>query len=268
MRFAEDAIRAKAFGFEAGGAGLDAVFFGETIGGDDDAVAAPAATDPDGATFQLGVERDLATGEEGISVDVQNAIGPRRTGHKYLFNREIRECDGGKPYLTPSLSLPTDGPEREKIISWAARQHRPTGIGHGNGSVTGVHEELFTKAKVEIRKAETLKSWGHSTFNAQHPIGSRGRSPHQRKQRSRRGASCRFMTSRRVVLRLEHDVVGEEGDPLKGGKIIGVGAADEFVLTVRQPDEFALTKLADQVAAVSAPHANGPRFETGKVRLE
>jgi len=28
----------------------------------------------DGLTFQLGIERDFATGEEGISVNVQNAV--------------------------------------------------------------------------------------------------------------------------------------------------------------------------------------------------
>jgi len=47
---------------------------GEPIGGDDDAITTPTTADPDGAAFQLGVERDLATGEEGISVNVQNAI--------------------------------------------------------------------------------------------------------------------------------------------------------------------------------------------------
>ena len=64
VRLAQDAAGAKAFGFKAGGAGLDAVFLGEPVGGDDDAVAAPAAADPHRAAFQLGIERDLATGEE------------------------------------------------------------------------------------------------------------------------------------------------------------------------------------------------------------
>ena len=30
--------------------------------------------DPYGTAFELGIERDFAAGEEGISVDVQNAI--------------------------------------------------------------------------------------------------------------------------------------------------------------------------------------------------
>ncbi len=82
VRFAEDAVGAKALGLEAGGAGLDAVFFGEAVGGDDDAVAAPAAANPDGPAFQPGIERDLATGEEGISVDVQDAIVFRHGFHR------------------------------------------------------------------------------------------------------------------------------------------------------------------------------------------
>jgi hypothetical protein len=30
----------------------------------------------------------------------------------------------------------------------------------------------------------------------------------------------------------EHDFVGEERDPLKGGGAVGIGAADEFVFPV------------------------------------
>jgi hypothetical protein len=45
---AEDAFRAKSRGFEAGHAGLDTEFLGDAVGGDDNAVATPAAADPDG----------------------------------------------------------------------------------------------------------------------------------------------------------------------------------------------------------------------------
>ena len=80
MRFAENAIGAKPLGLEAGGASLDAVFFGKPVGGNDDAIAASAAANPDGPAFQLGIERDFATGEERISVNVQYAVEAR--GHK------------------------------------------------------------------------------------------------------------------------------------------------------------------------------------------
>ena len=59
-------------------AGLDAVFFGLAVGGDDDAVAAADAANPDGAPLQLRIERDLGTGEEGTSVNVQDAIVSHR----------------------------------------------------------------------------------------------------------------------------------------------------------------------------------------------
>ena len=74
MRFAEDAAGAKALRLEAGGAGLDAEFLCQPVGGDDDAVAAPAAADPDGAAFQLGIERDFATGEEAVAINMQDAV--------------------------------------------------------------------------------------------------------------------------------------------------------------------------------------------------
>ena len=41
------------------------------------------------------------------------------------------------------------------------------------------------------------------------------------------------------------DLVGEEGDPLKGSGAVGVGAAEEIVLAVGQPDKLCLTELAD-----------------------
>ena len=74
MRFAEDASGAEALGLEAGGAGLNPMFFGKPVGGNDNSVAAPPASDPDGAPLQSGIKRDLAAGEEGIPVHVQNSI--------------------------------------------------------------------------------------------------------------------------------------------------------------------------------------------------
>ncbi len=37
-------------------------------------IAAPAAADPHGTSFQFGIKRDFTTGEKGISIYVQNAI--------------------------------------------------------------------------------------------------------------------------------------------------------------------------------------------------
>ena len=85
MRFAEDAAGAKSFRLETGGAGLDAVFLGDPVGGDDDTVAAPAATDPDGPAFQLGIERDFATGEETIAIHMQDSVVVPAHGQKTRY---------------------------------------------------------------------------------------------------------------------------------------------------------------------------------------
>jgi hypothetical protein len=53
---------------------LDAVFLCLSVGGDDNAVTVSSAAHPHGAAFQLGIERNLATGEEGVSVQMQNAV--------------------------------------------------------------------------------------------------------------------------------------------------------------------------------------------------
>ena len=53
----------------------------------------------------------------------------------------------------------------------------------------------------------------------------------------------------------EHDFMGEERGPFKSGGAVGVGAADEFVLAIGQPDKFGLSELANEVAA---PPAKGP----------
>ena len=74
MRFAQDAARTKPLRLETRHAGFDAEFFGEPVGGDHYAVAAPPAADPNGALLQLGIQRDFATGEEAVAVNVQDAI--------------------------------------------------------------------------------------------------------------------------------------------------------------------------------------------------
>ena len=74
MRTAQDTGRAKPFRLKTGRAGLDAVFLRLPVGRNNDAVAAPATADPHRTPLQFGIERDFATGEEGISVNVQNAV--------------------------------------------------------------------------------------------------------------------------------------------------------------------------------------------------
>jgi hypothetical protein len=74
LRTAKDALGTKPRGFKAGHAGLDAIIFGETVGGDDDAVATAPATDPDGTLLKLGVQCDFATGEKTIAVYVEDAV--------------------------------------------------------------------------------------------------------------------------------------------------------------------------------------------------
>ena len=54
--------------------------------------------------------------------------------------------------------------------------------------------------------------------------------------------------------------MGEERGPFKGGGAVGVGAANKLVLVaaplaIIPTDEFCLTELANEVAAVAAPLA-------------
>jgi hypothetical protein len=91
-------------------------------------------------------------------------------------------------------------------------------------------------------------------------------SPLLRIQRRRRPASrscsqCRLEPGRKprlpwtaaggffAVEMCEHNFVREEGRPLVSRDAVGVGAADEFVLAVGQPDKFGLTELADKATA-------------------
>ena len=85
MRFAEDAAGAEPLRLEAGGAGLDAVFLGEPVGGNDDAIAASAAANPDGPAFQLGIERDFATGEETVAIHMQDSVVVPAHGQKTRY---------------------------------------------------------------------------------------------------------------------------------------------------------------------------------------
>jgi len=54
--------------------------------------------------------------------------------------------------------------------------------------------------------------------------------------------------------------MGEEGGPEQRVAAIGVGAADEFVAAVRETDEFALAKLADECVP-HGPTMLDDRFE-------
>ena len=89
MGAAQDAGWAKPFRLETGRAGLDAVFLRLPVGRNHNAVAAPAATNPHGPAFKLRIERDFATGEERISVNVQNAVvaGAHRQQTRYRIAR-------------------------------------------------------------------------------------------------------------------------------------------------------------------------------------
>ena len=49
----------------------------------------------------------------------------------------------------------------------------------------------------------------------------------------------------------EHDFVGEQGGPFKGGGSVGIGAADQFILSVGELDKFGLSELADEAVAVA-----------------
>jgi len=58
------ATRTKPLGLKTGRARLDAVFLRQPVGGNHDAVAAPATADPHRTPFKFRIERDFATGEE------------------------------------------------------------------------------------------------------------------------------------------------------------------------------------------------------------
>ena len=49
----------------------------------------------------------------------------------------------------------------------------------------------------------------------------------------------------------KHDFVGEKRGPFEGGGPVGIGAADEFVLSIREFYELGLTKLLDYLLATA-----------------
>ena len=92
VRPAQNAARTKPLRLETRHAGFDAEFFRRAIGRDDDAVAAPAAADPDGTALQFLIQRDFATREEAVAVHVQDAIGCFGIHAQILIEPKFRPC--------------------------------------------------------------------------------------------------------------------------------------------------------------------------------
>lgn len=69
------------------------------------------------------------------------------------------------------------------------------------------------------------------------------------------GRKPRFArTATRMILAVEmgeHDFMGEERRPFKGGGAVGITAADQLVLAVGLANQFGVAKLADDLAAVA-----------------
>ena len=66
----------------------------------------------------------------------------------------------------------------------------------------------------------------------------------------------------------EHDFMGEERRPFKGGGAVSIGAAEEFVLAVGLANQFGVAELADDLAAVALgddvfQFHTPPRYATG-----
>ena len=104
MRAAQHTTRTKPLRLETGRASLDAEFLRQPVCGNHDAITAPATADPHRPPLQLRIKRDFTTGEERISVNVQNAIvaGAHRQETRYSIVRR-------RPYRVvhrPSLPHP------------------------------------------------------------------------------------------------------------------------------------------------------------------
>ena len=69
------------------------------------------------------------------------------------------------------------------------------------------------------------------------------------KRRSQRDTSYRWIGF--AVEVGEHDFVGEERGPFKGGGAVGIGAAQKLVLSIREFYEFSPTKLLDHLLATA-----------------
>ena len=115
-------MRAEPGRLKAGHAGLHAGLLGEAVGGNHDAVTAPPAADPNRPALQLAVQRDLATGEKTVAIDMQNAV---RLGHargsRYLPAKRRQETKLGIvewPCGPQWLSHAADGERslREKLL--------------------------------------------------------------------------------------------------------------------------------------------------------
>ena len=80
VRPGQHTVRAEPPSLEAGCAGSDAVALGQAVGRDDDAIARAPAADPHRPTGERRVYGDLATGEKGVAIDMQDT-GWRSLGH-------------------------------------------------------------------------------------------------------------------------------------------------------------------------------------------
>lgn len=91
MRFAQNTVRAKPFSLETGHAGCYAELLRLAVGCYYDAVAVPTAADPYRPALQFFVQGNLATGEETVTVNVQDADG-RIHGFTYYFAPNLWLC--------------------------------------------------------------------------------------------------------------------------------------------------------------------------------
>jgi hypothetical protein len=87
-------------------------FFGRAIGGNDDAVPAPAAAHPDRAALQLGIQGDFATGEEAVAIHVQDAVGRFRIHGQTLIEPKFRPSRVKSSHVGRDKSCPKNGAEK------------------------------------------------------------------------------------------------------------------------------------------------------------
>ena len=75
MRWTEDTVWTTAFGFKTRHTRADAVFLGNPVGGNDNAIAFASATDPDRTLLQFRIEGDFADCKKAVAINVQDAVG-------------------------------------------------------------------------------------------------------------------------------------------------------------------------------------------------
>ena len=131
MRAAQNPGRTKPFGLETGRAGFDAVFFRLPVGGYHNAVAPSSPADPHRTPFQLGIERNFATGEERISVNVQNAVvaGAHRQQTRYRIIRRrpfrvVHKAESASPAGTMPVQPKNFNRRDQRAVCFAARAVR------------------------------------------------------------------------------------------------------------------------------------------------